>query len=108
MKKHPLYTWGKYVGGPKARWITLFIWVLLTLVLSFTWPAVNTVEDEAAPNLPETAMSQQANNMIKKEFPNDSGNPVLIVWHKDTGLEAKDFKTIQDTYQKLRNSPISS
>ncbi|EOP72641.1 hypothetical protein KOW_01209 [Bacillus cereus VDM006] len=106
MKKHPLYTWGKYVGGPKARWITLFIWVLLTLVLSFTWPAVNTVEDEAAPNLPETAMSQQANNMIKKEFPNDSGNPVLIVWHKDTGLEAKDFKTIQDTYQKLKNSPL--
>ncbi|MBJ8031906.1 MMPL family transporter [Bacillus cereus group sp. N21] len=106
MKKHPLYTWGKYVGGPKARWITLFVWVLLTLVLSFTWPAVNTVEDETAPNLPETAMSQQANNMIKKEFPNDSGNPVLIVWHKDEGLEEKDFKTIQDTYQKLRNSPL--
>ncbi|MBC6973485.1 MMPL family transporter [Bacillus sp. Xin] len=106
MKKHPLYTWGKYVGGPKARWITLFVWVLLTLVLSFTWPAVNTVEDETAPNLPETAMSQQANNMIKREFPNDSGNPVLIVWHKDKGLEEKDFKTIQDTYQKLRNSPL--
>ncbi|MBD5797534.1 MMPL family transporter [Bacillus pseudomycoides] len=106
MKKHPLYTWGKYVGGPKARWITLFVWVLLTLVLSFTWPAVNTVEDETAPNLPETAMSQQANNIIKKEFPNDSGNPVLIVWHKDEGLEEKDFKKIQDTYQKLRNSPL--
>ncbi|PEY30203.1 hypothetical protein CN354_25545 [Bacillus cereus] len=106
MKKHPLYTWGKYVGGPKARWITLFVWVLLTLILSFTWPAVNTVEDETAPNLPETAMSQQANNIIKKEFPNDSGNPVLIVWHKDEGLEEKDFKKIQDTYQKLRNSPL--
>ncbi|MCX2829711.1 MMPL family transporter [Bacillus pseudomycoides] len=106
MKKHPLYTWGKYVGGPKARWITLFVWVLLTLVLSFTWPAVNTVEDETASNLPETAMSQQANNIIKKEFPNDSGNPVLIVWHKDEGLEEKDFKKIQDTYQKLRNSPL--
>ncbi|MCI0765902.1 MMPL family transporter [Bacillus sp. TL12] len=106
MKKHLLYTWGKYVGGPKARWITLFVWVLLTLVLSFTWPAVNTVEDETAPNLPETAMSQQANNMIKREFPKDSGNPVLIVWHKDKGLEEKDFKTIQDTYQKLRNSPL--
>ncbi|WP_410982557.1 MMPL family transporter [Bacillus cereus] len=106
MKKHPLYTWGKYVGGPKARWITLFVWVLLTLVLSFTWPAVNTVEDETAPNLLETAMSQQANNMIKREFPNDSGNPVLIVWHKDKGLEEKDFKAIKDTYQKLRNSPL--
>ncbi len=106
MKRHPLYTWGKYVGGPKTRWITFFVWVLLTLVLSFTWPTVNTVEDETAPNLPETALSQKASNMIKKEFPNDAGNPVLIVWHKNEGLEAKDFKTIQDTYKKLRNSPL--
>ncbi|KAB2420467.1 MULTISPECIES: MMPL family transporter [Bacillus cereus group] len=106
MKKHPLYKWGKYVGGKKARWITLFVWVLLTLVLSFTWPAVNTVEDETAPNLPKTAMSQQANDMIKKEFPNDSGNPVLIVWHKDGGLEEKDFNSIQDTYKKLRDSSL--
>ncbi|EEL47931.1 MULTISPECIES: MMPL family transporter [Bacillus cereus group] len=106
MKKHPLYTWGKLVGGPKARWITLLVWVLLTLVLSFTWPAVNTVEDETAPNLPENAMSQQASRLIKQEFPNDTGNPALIVWYRDKGLEANDFKAIQDTYKQLKNTPL--
>ncbi|PEB52217.1 hypothetical protein CON65_03155 [Bacillus pseudomycoides] len=106
MKKHPLYTWGQLVGGPKARWITLLVWVLLTLVLSFTWPAVNTVEDETAPNLPENAMSQQASRLIKQEFPNDAGNPALIVWHRDKGLEANDFKAIQDTYKHLKNTPL--
>ncbi|HDR7343777.1 TPA: MMPL family transporter [Bacillus toyonensis] len=106
MKKHPLYTWGKLVGGPKARWITLLVWVLLTLVLSFTWPAVNTVEDETAPNLPENAMSQQASRLIKKEFPNDAGNPALIVWHRDKGLKENDFKEIQDIYKQLKNTPL--
>ncbi|PTC10776.1 MMPL family transporter [Bacillus wiedmannii] len=106
MKKHPLYTWGKLVGGPKARWITLLVWVLLTLVLSFTWPAVNTVEDETAPNLPENAMSQQASRLIKKEFPNDAGNPALIVWHRDKGLKENDFKAIQDIYKQLKNTPL--
>ncbi|MGE6619022.1 MMPL family transporter [Bacillus mycoides] len=106
MKKHPLYTWGKLVGGPKARWITLLVWVLLTLVLSFTWPAVNTVEDETAPNLPENAMSQQASRLIKKEFPNDAGNPALIVWHRDKGLKKNDFKAIQDIYKQLKNTPL--
>lgn len=106
MKKQPLYTWGQLIGGPKARWITLLVWVLLTLVLSFTWPAVNTVEDETAPNLSENAMSQQANRLIKQEFPNDAGNPVLIVWHRNKGLEANDFKAIQDTYKQLKNTPL--
>ncbi|MES5957208.1 MMPL family transporter [Bacillus fungorum] len=106
MKKHPLYTWGKLVGGPKARWITLLVWVLLTLVLSFTWPAVNTVEDETDPNLPENAMSQQASRLIKKEFPNDAGNPALIVWHRDKGLKENDFKAIQDIYKQLKNTPL--
>ncbi|KAA0786798.1 MMPL family transporter [Bacillus sp. BB56-3] len=106
MKKHPLYTWGKLVGGPKAMWITLLVWVLLTLVLSFTWPAVNTVENETAPNLPENAMSQQASRLIKKEFPNDAGNPALIVWHRDKGLKENDFKAIQDTYKQLKNTPL--
>lgn len=106
MKKHPLYTLGQLVGGPKARWITLLVWVLLTLVLSFTWPAVNKVEDETAPNLPEDTMSQQAYRLIKQEFPNDAGNPALIVWHRDKGLEANDFKTIQDTYKQLKKTPL--
>nr|MCX3324275.1 hypothetical protein [Bacillus paranthracis] len=70
MKKHPLYTWGQLVGGPKARWITLFVWVLLTLVLSFTWPAVNTVEEGAAPDHPEHAKSQHASRLFKQECPN--------------------------------------
>ncbi|WHY75270.1 MMPL family transporter [Neobacillus sp. WH10] len=107
MKKGPLHSWGSIVGGPKTRWITLAIWVLLTVVLSFTWPAINTVEDDSAADIPDLAMSQQAEKLIKKEFPNDAGNPVLIVWHNDNKLNHQDFTAIQGVYMHLKEKPLS-
>ncbi len=107
MKKNPLHSWGTIVGGPKTRWITLVIWVLLTVVLSFAWPAINTVEDDSAADLPDSAMSQQAEKLIKKEFPNDAGNPVLIVWHNDNKLDKQDFTAIQGVYKQLKEKPLS-
>ncbi|HEY4551931.1 MAG TPA: MMPL family transporter [Bacillaceae bacterium] len=106
MKKNPFNQLGQAVGGPKTRWITLAIWVLLTAVLSFAWPAVNSVEDDAATDLPDTSMSVQASELIKKEFPTDSGIPALIVWHRDEGLSSKDFQAIQTVYKDLNSSPL--
>ncbi|MBS4196784.1 MMPL family transporter [Lederbergia citri] len=106
MKLHPFNGWGKYVGGPLSRWITLAIWVLLTVVLSFAWPAVNEVEDDAAEDLPASTMSQQANALINMEFPNDAGNPVLIVWHRDDKLTELDFEAIQTLYSSLQDKPL--
>ncbi|PWA10656.1 MMPL family transporter [Pueribacillus theae] len=106
MKKHPLDSWGTFVGGAKTRWITLLIWVLLTVVLSYTWPAINKVEDDTAADLPDTSASQQANKLIKKEFPNDAGNPVLIVWHRDNQLNNQDYEAIQNVYKQLKANPI--
>jgi len=106
MKLHPFNTWGKYVGGRLSRWLTLATWVLLTVVLSFAWPAVNEVEDDATQDLPATTMSQQANVLINKEFPNDAGNPVLIVWHRDDKLTDRDYEAIQTLYSKLNDSPL--
>lgn len=107
MKKGPLHSWGTIVGGPKTRWITLAIWVLLTVVLSFTWPAINTVEDDSAADIPDSAMSQQAEKLIKKEFPNDASNPVLMVWHNDNKLNHQDFTAIQSVYKHLKEKPLS-
>ncbi|MBS4172984.1 MMPL family transporter [Bacillus sp. FJAT-49736] len=107
MKKHPLHLWGTMVGGPKTRWITLLIWVALTLVLSFTWPAINSLEDDSAPDLPNSAMSQQAEKLIKKEFPNDAGNPVLIVWYNNNKLDNQDITAIQNVFKKLKERPLA-
>ena len=57
-------------------------------------------------NLPETAMSQQAEALMKKEFPNNAGNPLLVVWYREGGLQSQDYKLIQDVYKELKSSPL--
>ena len=79
---------------------------LITLVLSFTLPQVNSMKEPNPKDLPETAMSQQAEALMKKEFPNNAGNPLLVVWHRDGGLESKDYKLIQDVYKELKAGPF--
>lgn len=66
MKKHPLHMLGRLVAGKNTQWITLSVWILITLVLSFTLPQVNSTKEPNPKNLPETAMSQQAEAMMKK------------------------------------------
>ncbi|MGX5468897.1 MMPL family transporter [Bacillus toyonensis] len=106
MKKHPLHMLGRIVAGKNTQWITLSVWILITLVLSFTLPQVNSTKEPNPKNLPETAMSQQAEELMKKEFPNNAGNPLLVVWHRDGGLQSKDYKLIQDVYKELKASPL--
>ncbi|MEK7016573.1 MMPL family transporter [Bacillus sp. FSL R9-9410] len=106
MKKHPLNMLGKLVAGKNTQWITLSVWILITLVLSFTLPQVNSMKVPNPKNLPETAMSQQAEALMKKEFPNNVGNPLLVVWHREGGLQSKDYKLIQDVYKELKDSPL--
>ena len=57
-------------------------------------------------NLPDSSMSQQAEALMKKEFPNDAGNPLLIVWHRDDGLKSKDYKLIQNVYKAAKKEPF--
>ncbi|MGG0178919.1 MMPL family transporter [Gottfriedia acidiceleris] len=108
MKQHPFHSWGKFVSSKRTRWITLLMWVLLTVVLSFTFPSVNEVENNTADNLPKQSMSQKADQLIKKEFPTDSGNPLLIVWNRKDGLNEDDYKVIQTVYKELRNNPLKN
>ncbi|WP_259383606.1 MMPL family transporter [Bacillus thuringiensis] len=106
MKKHPLHMLGRLVAGKNMQWITLSVWVLITLLLSFTLPQVNSTKEPNPKNLPETAMSQQAEALMKKEFPNNAGNPLLVVWYRDGGLQSQDYKLIQDVYKELKASPL--
>lgn len=103
---NPLKQWGKLVAGSKTRWATLFIWILLIGVFSFIWPQVNDQETSDNQLLPEDAMSVEANKIANKEFSNDAGTPLLLVWHRDKGLEDADFEMIQSLYQALDDTPL--
>lgn len=108
MKKNPLEQWGGLVGSKKGRWVTLAFWVLLVAVLSFTLPQINSVENTNSGNLPSEAASQQAAKVIEEQFPDNSGIPLLLVWHRDGGLNDTDYKKIQELYASLEENPVAN
>jgi RND superfamily putative drug exporter len=98
--------WGLKVAGPKTRWVTLGIWVAAALVLSVIWPSVNDEETDSSALLPADVMSVQAEQIAKKQFPDDSGNPLLMVWYRNGGLTESDYALIHDLYAGLNDEPL--
>lgn len=94
------------VAGKKGRWITLAVWIIVVAVLSMIWPPVNQEETPANSLLPDDAMSVQAAKVAKKQFPNDAGVPLLVVWERESGLRQSDYQNIQALYQSLKENPL--
>lgn len=105
--KHFLTNWGNKVAGPKGRWVTIAIWILVVAVLSIIWPSVNSQTDNANNLLPDDAMSNQAAKISDDQFPNDKGTPLLVVWQRDGGLTTSDYQSIQQIYKQLYKRPVS-
>lgn len=106
MKESPLATFSRLMTGKVSRWVVIAVWILATAVLTIAWPAVNKTEVNNAPNLSENSPSVEAENLIKKEFPNSSGVPALLTWHKDSGLNTDDLKSIQQVAADLEKKPL--
>ena len=99
---------GGIFASPKTRWATIFIWILLIGIFSYIWPQVNDRETTDNQLLPEDANSVVASQINNKEFANDAGTPLLLVWYRDGGLENADYEAIQDVYTVLEDEPVDS
>ncbi|GLC88122.1 MMPL family transporter [Lysinibacillus piscis] len=106
MQKQPLEQWGAIVASKKGRFFTLIFWILLVVALSFAFPQINSIDSESGKNLPDTAMSEQAATIITEQFPTDAGTPLLLVWHRQNGLQTDDFLAIQKVYNELQTNPL--
>ncbi len=96
----------RFVSGKTGRWITLFAWICLVLVLSLTLPQASSQKNESAANLSEDSPSREAESIINKEFPSEQGTPALITFHRDTGLSNEDLTQIQKLTGELSEEPI--
>ncbi|GIN85135.1 membrane protein [Heyndrickxia sporothermodurans] len=106
--KRFLFKFVEASSSRKGRWVTLIIWVLIVGALSSMFPNVQKVTNNGAANLPNHKMSVQAEKVIKKQFPNETGIPLLLVWYRDGGLEQKDYGLIADLYNQLDKAPLSA
>ncbi|MDF2667842.1 MAG: rane protein [Paenibacillus sp.] len=97
---------GRWVAGPRSKWVTLLVWIVLAALLSVMWPAVNSQEINNAPNLSEDLPSVQAELVSKEQFPNAAGIPALLVWHRNGGLTDQDLQNIQKLNETYSNEPM--
>lgn len=95
-------------SGPKGKWITLAIWVILAGVLSAIFPNVNKEVNDEAANFQNSAMSVQAEQIAKKQFPSEEGTPLLLVWYRAGGLTAPDYQLISNLYKNLDAKPVTA
>ncbi|MCM3785523.1 MMPL family transporter [Neobacillus mesonae] len=100
--------YGKWVAGKRSKWITLLVWIILAVLLNLTLPAVGEREDNNAANLTDDKASVQAELLAAREFPNNTGVPALIVWHREGGLEPEDLTSLQQLTEELTSEPVAS
>lgn len=101
-----LELYGKAVTGPRGKWTTLLVWVVLAGVLSALLPTVNSQEQNNAANLPDSFPSVQAELVAQREFPNAEGVPALLVWHRAGGLTDDDLKLVQTFAGTFSAAPL--
>ncbi|MFZ3577944.1 MMPL family transporter [Virgibacillus sp. DJP39] len=101
-----LTKWGKIVAGSKSRFATLVVWTLVIGILTSIWPQVNNEETSSTNLLPENAMSVEAAKIVKEQFPNKTGTPLIMVWYRDGGLTEADYQTVQSVYKQIKKDPL--
>lgn len=99
--------YGRWVAGPKTKWVTVIVWIALVIVLNLIWPMVNEKEKNNAPNLPDSSMSVQADAVVAREFPSGEGIPALVVWQRTEGMTDEDLSHIQELFAKLDEQPVA-
>ncbi|MFF2482526.1 MMPL family transporter [Paenibacillus sp. NPDC058071] len=96
------------VAGKRGRWITVAVWVLLAVLLTVLLPPVGDKENNNAPNLSDDKPSVIADRIVKQYFPNESGIPALVVWHRDNGLTEGDLELIRQLTSQLTEHPANA
>src|SRR5690554_4016442 len=97
---------GHIVAGKRSKWVTLFVWVMLAVLLTIWLPGVNEQEINNAPNLMETAPSMQAAKLIEEEFPSTGGVPALLVWQRIGALTNEDLTHLTNLTEYLEANPV--
>lgn len=106
MSKHPLEKWGSLMGGKNTRWVVMSLWIVFAIVFALVFPQINSVENYAGEEIPETYTSVEAGKIIKDQFASDSGIPLLITWYNEAGLTEEDATNIQQLYKQLAENPL--
>ncbi|MEI3614069.1 MMPL family transporter [Pseudogracilibacillus sp. SO30301A] len=76
-----IHTITDHISTKKGAWITLAIWVLLTIILSMVAPSSNDYSVNNVSQLyPDTSPSEEAQKKVDEYFKEDDGVPAILVF----------------------------
>ncbi|MEK3979364.1 MMPL family transporter [Psychrobacillus sp. FSL K6-2836] len=86
----------------KRTWlITLTSWLVIVVLLSFLAPSSKEVASTSKnAGLPETALSIQADKVVKENFSSSEGIPLLIVFEKNKAATDEEIQSILTLVEK--------
>lgn len=95
-----------WVAGRRMRWITLAIWVALSVVAAVAFPSLSAVEAQNPASLPSTASSVVAGHIESHAFHTASGIPGLLVFYQRGGLTNLSLRRIAVSLHALETHPL--
>jgi putative drug exporter of the RND superfamily len=93
-----------WVSTKKGMWITLAVWLVVTVGLSLFAPNAKDYEVSRIVSLPEDAQSVIAQNKVDEYFKDTNGTPGILVFQsKEESLEPT---TLVDIYNRIEEAKI--
>ncbi|MFU2017700.1 MMPL family transporter [Peribacillus butanolivorans] len=97
----------RMMTGKVSRWVVIAVWIIVATILTITLPDVKDRTSNNTADLPADSASVVADKLIKKEFPNSSGIPALLTWHREGGLTEADLAEVQYLSKELTENPLT-
>lgn len=88
------------VATKKGMWITLSIWLVATILLTFLAPGAKEYEVTRIDSLPEEAPSIIAQNKVDHYFENNDGLPAILVFESDNEINYDEIASIFDKIEE--------
>ncbi|MFB3164306.1 MMPL family transporter [Neobacillus sp. 179-J 1A1 HS] len=90
------------VTSKKGMWITLGIWLLVTILLSFLAPSAKEYEVSSIDTIPADAKSTIAQNKVDEYFKNNDGIPAILVFQNEGNqVEVSDLKPLLEKLDQV-------
>ncbi|WP_438448517.1 MMPL family transporter [Gorillibacterium sp. sgz5001074] len=106
LNPHRESRFARWVAGPRTKWITIAVWLVLAGLLSALLPSASSQENNNAANLDESYASVQGELVAAREFPNEAGIPGLVVLKHTGGLSDAELGKVQSLVKSLDEKPL--
>lgn len=88
----------------KGMWITLAIWLVVTMLLAMFAPSAKDYEVTTIDSLPEDAQSVIAQSKVDKYFKDNDGIPAILVFETEGEI---DFTELAGLFEKIEEESIN-